>query len=56
MVCFMQNYKKMYYKLFNEISDIIIRLKKIQEEEIFISSENYQLTLHSESEKTIINK
>ena len=36
----MEDYKKMYYELFNKITDTIESLKKIQQEaeEIFISS------------------
>ena len=36
----MEDYKKMYYELFNKITDTIETLKKIQQEaeEIYISS------------------
>ena len=36
----MEDYKKMYYELFNKITDAIENLKKIQQEaeEIFITS------------------
>ena len=38
----MEDYKKMYYELFNKITDIIENLKKIQQEseETFITSNN----------------
>ena len=36
----MEDYKKMYYELFNKITDVIENLKKIQEEaeEIYLSA------------------
>ena len=36
----MSDYKKMYYELFNKITDVIENLKKIQEEaeEIYLSA------------------
>ncbi len=38
----MSNYKKMYYRLFNRISDVIDELKEIQQEteEMFIENQN----------------
>ena len=38
----MEDYKKMYYELFNEITDVIEKLKKIQlnAEERYISAES----------------
>ena len=39
-------YKKAYLHLFNEVTDIIERLKEVQQEteEIFMSDENYEET------------
>lgn len=39
----MKDYKKMYYMLFNEITEIIERLKYIQQkaEEVFIEDDVY---------------
>lgn len=39
-------YKKAYLHLFNEVTDIIERLKEVQQEteEIFMSNENYEET------------
>ncbi len=36
----MEDYKKMYYELFNKITDVIENLKKIQQEaeEIYLSA------------------
>ncbi len=41
----MADYKSMYYKLFNEVTDTIERLQKIQQEceQIFIDSEEETL-------------
>lgn len=41
----MADYKSMYYKLFNEVTDTIERLQKIQQEceQIFIDSEEENL-------------
>lgn len=41
----MPNYKKMYFKLFNEISDIVERLRQVQEEteEMYISEKPVEL-------------
>ena len=41
----MADYKSMYYKLFNEVTDTIERLQKIQQEceELFIKSEEDNL-------------
>lgn len=38
----MQDYKKMYYMLFNEITDIIVKLQDIQRkaEEMFVNQDN----------------
>ncbi len=37
----MEDYKKMYYELFNKITDVIENLKKIQQEaeEIYLSAD-----------------
>ena len=44
-VIYMADYKSMYYKLFNEVTDTIERLQKIQQEceQIFIDSEEETL-------------
>lgn len=41
----MENYKEMYYKLFNKITDVIGELQDIQKEteKIFISGESDQI-------------
>ena len=45
----MEDYKKMYYELFNKITDTIETLKKIQQEaeEAFISSNDDATTVSS---------
>lgn len=41
----MENYKEMYYKLFNKITDVIGELQNIQKEteEIFITGESAEI-------------
>ena len=45
-VIFMADYKAMYYKLFNKVSDVICDLQEIQQlcEEMYIESEEENLT------------
>jgi hypothetical protein len=47
----MQDYKKMYYMLFNEITDIIAKLQEIQRkaEEMFVNQDNILFTNFDEN-------